>query len=252
MVHGNLEPGVYLEEIPSGIHPIEGVPTSITAFVGAAAKGPVTGPGLVSSFPDFERQYGGLTDGMPLGYAVQQYFANGGTEALIARVESSGAQLVDADLSDPALEKRQRGLWLLDQAERFNILCIPPLAPATDVGKATWDTAVAYAGKRGAFVIVDPPTVWANAQAVTAASLATLVSPAANAAVYFPRLRALIRCTPTRPQSSRRAVPSPASMLAPTRTAGFGIRRLGPGRTSSASRVRPSRFRTPKPRRSMR
>jgi phage tail sheath protein FI len=57
------------------------------------------------------------------------------------------------------------------------------------VGKVTWDTAVAYAGKRRAFVIVDPPAVWANAQAVTAVSLAALVSPAANAAVYFPRLR---------------------------------------------------------------
>jgi uncharacterized protein len=189
MVRGNLAPGVYLEEIPSGIHPIEGVPTSITAFVGAAAKGPVASPVLVSSFPDFATQYGGLTDGMPLGYAVQQYFANGGSAALIARVESSGGQLVDADLSDPALEQKQRGLWLLDQAERLNILCIPPLAPTADVGKVTWDTAVAYARKRRAFVIVDPPAVWANAQAVTASSLAALVSPAANAAVYFPRLR---------------------------------------------------------------
>ena len=90
MVRGNLAPGVYLEEIPSGIHPIAGVPTSITAFVGAAAKGPVASPVLVSSFLDFATQYGGLTDGMPLGYAVQQYFANGGSEALIARVESIG------------------------------------------------------------------------------------------------------------------------------------------------------------------
>jgi hypothetical protein len=75
---------------PLGIHPIAGVPTSITAFVGAAAKGPVASPVLVSSFLDFATQYGGLTDGMPLGYAVQQYFANGGSEALIARVESIG------------------------------------------------------------------------------------------------------------------------------------------------------------------
>ncbi len=189
MAPETFAPGVYIEEIPSGIHPIEGVPTSVTAFVGATSKGPVTSPTLVRSFADFTTQYGGLTDGMPLGYAVQQYFANGGGEALIARVESSAGKLVDADLSDPALEKLQRGLWLLDKAERFNILCIPPLADGTDVGKVTWDAAVAYAGKRRAFVIVDPPAVWANAQAVTAASLAALVSPAANAAVYFPRLQ---------------------------------------------------------------
>jgi Bacteriophage tail sheath protein len=184
-----VAPGVYIEELPTGAHPIEGVPTSTAAFVGATAKGPVAGPLVVRSFAEFTAQYGGLTDGMPLGYAVQHYFANGGREAVIARVEGSGGQLTDADLSNPALENEQRGLWLLDQAERFDILCIPPLAPATDVGKATWDAAVAYAGKRRAFVIVDPPAVWANAQAVTAASLAALVSPAANAAVYFPQLR---------------------------------------------------------------
>jgi Bacteriophage tail sheath protein len=189
MVGENLAPGVYIEEIPSGTHPIEGVPTSISAFVGATPKGPVTAPLAVRSFAEFTQQYGGLTDGMPLGYAVQHYFANGGGEALIARVESSGGALADADVSDPALEKTQRGLWLLEKAERFNILCIPPLAPTADVGKVTWDAAVAYAGKRRAFVIVDPPASWANAQAVTAASLAALVSPAANAAVYFPRLR---------------------------------------------------------------
>src|SRR5215471_15782803 len=125
MARGNLAPGVYIEEVPSGTHPIEGVPTAITAFVGATATGPVAAPGLVYSFADFATKYGGLTAGMPLGYAVQQYFANGGTEAVIARVQGSGAQLVDADLSDPALEKKQRGLWLLDQAARVNILCIP-------------------------------------------------------------------------------------------------------------------------------
>jgi phage tail sheath protein FI len=27
-------PGVYIEEIPSGVHPITGVATSITAFIG--------------------------------------------------------------------------------------------------------------------------------------------------------------------------------------------------------------------------
>ena len=189
MVPEFLAPGVYIEEIPSGVHPIAGVPTSITAFLGATAKGPVASPLVVRSFADFTAQYGGLAEGMPLGYAVQHYFANGGREALIARVESSGGTLTDADLSDPALEKKQRGLWLLDQAERFNVLCIPPLARATDVGKATWDAAAAYAGKRRAFLIVDAPAAWASAQAVTAASVAALVSPGANAAVYFPRLR---------------------------------------------------------------
>ncbi len=32
-------PGVYIEEAPSGVHPITGVATSITAFVGRALRG---------------------------------------------------------------------------------------------------------------------------------------------------------------------------------------------------------------------
>ena len=34
-------PGVYVEEIPSGVRTITGVATSITAFVGRALRGPV-------------------------------------------------------------------------------------------------------------------------------------------------------------------------------------------------------------------
>ena len=33
-------PGVYIEEIPSGVRTITGVATSITAFVGRAFRGP--------------------------------------------------------------------------------------------------------------------------------------------------------------------------------------------------------------------
>src|SRR5436309_14034701 len=100
---------------------------------------------MVHSFAEFQAQFGELVLEMPLGYAVQQYFLNGGREALIGRVVPSGATLTDADLSSPALEAQQRGLWLLERAERFNNLCIPPLTRATDVERATWDAAIAYA-----------------------------------------------------------------------------------------------------------
>jgi Bacteriophage tail sheath protein len=125
---------------------------------------------------------------MPLGYAVQQYFVNGGRDALIARVVPSGPTLADADLSSPALEAQKRGLWLLEQAEHFNILCIPPLSRNTDVGGATWDAAVAYAARRRAMVIVDPPAAWTAVP--TAAEVTALVGRSANAALYYPRLQA--------------------------------------------------------------
>ncbi len=34
-------PGVYVEEIPSGVRTVTGVATSITAFIGRALRGPV-------------------------------------------------------------------------------------------------------------------------------------------------------------------------------------------------------------------
>src|SRR5262249_45238667 len=113
---------------------------------------------------------------------------NGGRDALIARVVPSGPTLTDADLSNPALEAQQRGLWLLDHAESFNILCIPPLARSTDVGRATWDAAVAYAARRRAMVIVDPPAAWTAAP--TASDITALLGASPNAALYYPRLQA--------------------------------------------------------------
>src|SRR5712671_4028193 len=183
-----VAPGVYVEEAPAGAHAIAGVPTSVAAFVGATQAGPVAAPLIVHSFAEFEAQFGALAAEMPLGYAVQQYFVNGGRDALIARIVPSGQTLTDADLSSPALETQKRGIWLLDHAEHFNILCIPPLARNADVGRVTWDAAVAYAVRRRAMVIVDPPAAWTAAP--TRSEIAALVGASPNAALYYPRLQA--------------------------------------------------------------
>jgi uncharacterized protein len=85
-------PGVYVEEIPSGVRTITGVATSITAFIGWAARGPVKYAGLVLSWADFERVYGGFDARSPyLGYAVSQFFINGGQRAYIVRLAYTGA-----------------------------------------------------------------------------------------------------------------------------------------------------------------
>jgi len=79
-------PGVYITEIPSGIRTIVGVATSITAFVGAASRGPADVPVTIFSFADFERTFGGLSRTSGLGYAVRDFYQNGGGEALIVRL----------------------------------------------------------------------------------------------------------------------------------------------------------------------
>lgn len=84
-------PGVYIEELPSGVHTITGVATSIAAFAGWAPQGPVTKAVLVESWSDFARQFGGLSSGNYLGYAVNQFFANGGQQAHIVRLVATSA-----------------------------------------------------------------------------------------------------------------------------------------------------------------
>ena len=82
-------PGVYVEEIPSGVRTITPVSTSVTAFVGFTARGLTNKARQIFNTGDFQREFGGLTSGGDLGHAVQHYFLNGGSEAWIVRVAAN-------------------------------------------------------------------------------------------------------------------------------------------------------------------
>ncbi len=84
-------PGVYIEELSSGVHTITGVATSIAAFVGWAPKGPTDRAAEVLSFSDYTAQYGGLDSRSVLGYAVNHFFGNGGQQAYIVRLAAGDA-----------------------------------------------------------------------------------------------------------------------------------------------------------------
>jgi phage tail sheath protein FI len=97
-------PGVYIEEIPSGVHTIIGVATSITAFVGRAPRGEVNEPITINSYGDYERLYGGLSLQSTMSYAVSDFFANGGAQAVIVRVANGGVAssiIIPENLSPP-------------------------------------------------------------------------------------------------------------------------------------------------------
>src|SRR5260370_38420832 len=92
-------PGVYIEEIPSGVHAITGVSTSNTAFVDFFARGPVDQAVEITSYGDFERIFGGLDVRSDASYAVLQYYLNGGPIAVFARAVAgahTAARLVSA------------------------------------------------------------------------------------------------------------------------------------------------------------
>ena len=84
-------PGVYVEEIPSGVRTITGVATSIAAFAGFAPRGPNKKAVTITSWADYERIFGGLNADYPLSYAVRDFFENGGATAIIVRTYKSAA-----------------------------------------------------------------------------------------------------------------------------------------------------------------
>ncbi len=93
-----LTPGVYVEEVPSASKPIEGVGTSICAFVGLAPGGPVNVPMRISNWTQFARIYGDPNEpdngpfmpGAYLAHSVYGYFQNGGGLCWIVRVGGGG------------------------------------------------------------------------------------------------------------------------------------------------------------------
>ncbi|MGK9169302.1 phage tail sheath subtilisin-like domain-containing protein [Inquilinus limosus] len=317
-------PGVYVEEISSGVRTITGVATSITAFIGRTRRGPPNDPVRVQSFAEFERSFGGLWSESTLGYAVAQFFQNGGGDALIVRVAGSGGKaseasvsklipgaadspatgtltlvaasagtwgdslrariepvsgaddtvfnltvldgqtgtteqflnlstdaasprhvktvleqgsnlvrvegtvpdklklvagevkdtdptkpaildpklsaefksgadggdITDNDISKPDLEAKKEGIWALEKADLFNLLCIPPLQPDTDLKPETRDAAAAYCKKRRALFIVDPLIAWdSHAKAIKGAE-SGFMTRSSYAALFFPFLRA--------------------------------------------------------------
>ncbi len=313
-------PGVYIEEIPSGVRTITGVATSITAFIGRALRGSVNDPVRVQSFAEFERTFGMLWHDSTLGYAVSHFFLNGGADALIVRVHNGataatvtigglglmaaspglwgeslrvridhntrpllpgegadtlfnltirdtgtgvtesflnlstesghkrfttnvlaqesklvrvngavpatrptasgappagvdpmtvdasstafandgddGAAITDAQISAASLEALKRGLWALEKADLFNLLCIPPLtrAPEGNVNSQTRSAATAYCKKRRALYIVDPLNTWDEVSDLTDTTTGLDgtnwgLARSENVALYFPRLR---------------------------------------------------------------
>jgi uncharacterized protein len=94
-------PGVYVQEISSGVHAISGVSTSIAAFVGMAKRGPLLEPTRVLGFKDYERVFSADTSQGEMTEQVRQFFINKGDQAIIVRV-ANGALQAAADLLDAA------------------------------------------------------------------------------------------------------------------------------------------------------
>lgn len=97
-----LSPGVYIEETSYRGKPIEGVSTSTAGVVGRTKKGPEGRPTLITSYAQFQREFGSAYStpehlGEYLGHAMQGFFENGGRRVYVVRVLGDGAQAATTD-----------------------------------------------------------------------------------------------------------------------------------------------------------
>lgn len=120
-----LHPGVYIEEVPSGAKPIEAVGTATAVFIGYTEQGPMEKPTLISSWSQYDAQFGGILDdeisvsgaatplGDPMGHAVYAFFQNGGGKAYIVRSASGSPDASKGGDSDGALTftAANEGTW---------------------------------------------------------------------------------------------------------------------------------------------
>jgi phage tail sheath protein FI len=161
-----LTPGVYMEEKSSGAKPIEGVSTSVAAFIGVAKKGPVGKPVFISNFGEFEKRFGGPykilkgTQEHYLYHAVRHFFTEGGSKCYVVRVmhftnvddenPASGlaafANIAGKHIDDTAASPHaltisaiNQGLWgedlevQVENSSKYSLLLGEPITAAADI-----------------------------------------------------------------------------------------------------------------------
>lgn len=147
-------PGVYIQEVPSGVRTITSVSTSIAAFIDFFREGPLNQPVQIFGMAEFERIFGGLDDRSRASYAISQFFLNGGSEAYVVRVAAEDAtdplrkaavNIMDAGATATVLQvsAQSEGIWgnnlrvsvnhdTSDPANLFNLFVARYDGPGTD------------------------------------------------------------------------------------------------------------------------
>jgi Bacteriophage tail sheath protein len=183
-----LSPGVYVEEMPAGSRPIEGVGTAVAAFVGLAAEGPFNEPRLVTNWAQFTGTFGEFVEGSYLAHAVYAYFLNGGGACYIVRVGADGAMpSARAELSS-ATEKDKPAFRVaaIEAGPKGNDITVDvtePSEPGEGVFKLvvkrggqveeTFDNVTAGRGKQNVATVVK-----AQSKLITLEEVGSLTAPA--------------------------------------------------------------------------
>ncbi|CAN5714578.1 hypothetical protein BH23GEM11_BH23GEM11_10100 [soil metagenome] len=155
MVPGRY-PGVYVQEVPGGEHPITGVATSVAAFLGRTADGPIGRAHLCRSYADFLRTFSGPHPSSELAQSVRLFFENGGSDCHVVRL-ATGADL--ADYRGSAADGK--GFHALDTVDLFNLMVLPR---DRDIAEADFlqilGSASIYCQRNRAMLLIDAPRSW--------------------------------------------------------------------------------------------
>jgi uncharacterized protein len=154
-------------------HAIAGGGTTAAVFIGNAAAGPVNQPESISGFPAFQQKFGGLSANLEIGYAIRQFFLNGGSSAWLVRVGAKG--------TDAAVIQSIRAL---DSLDAFNLLALPGITAPSVLG-----AAAEYCRKRRAFLVADSPARAGTPAQISATITSGAIPPTSNGAVYYPWIR---------------------------------------------------------------
>ncbi len=154
------------------LHPIAAAPTSLTAFVGISESGPFRAATHIASFAAYQAAFGVTAIGSEMGFAVNQFFANGGGGCTIVRIETIAARTFASAAA------------ALDQAPFLNLLCLPGVT-----GREVLAAAALYCEKRRAFLIADSDPNANTPQLLLASMNHPPLLNAASLAIYGPWLQ---------------------------------------------------------------
>ena len=174
-------PGVQITEHGGGARKIDAAPTSVALLVGWSPSGATDKALRVQSFADYRRDFG-LDPRSLLGYAVGHFFDNGGADAHVLRIAGRDGAAIEPDEEEflSALHAALSPGGPVDQADPFNLICVPGLSDAASIAMLQ-----ARASARGAFLIADGGKTDTVASVI--AALAGKTGPdARNSALYFP------------------------------------------------------------------
>ncbi len=172
-------------EADLGYPTISKTPTSIGAFIGTTQTGPLNQPVRLNGVADFLAVFGEFDPAHEVGYAISQFFKNGGQEAWFVRIERDvRAFHFIGDAS------ARTGLYALDWVDLFNLLCIPGLAGLPDGELCSAVVAISqYCQNRRVFFLFDPPAGITDPNTLKhwLSEHESLRHP--NIASFFPRLK---------------------------------------------------------------